>query len=133
MSKQNQKYIERFEQLIRVLRDLPRHERRKHFNMYNWGVETECGTTACAAGFCGLDPWFRRRGFKLARSFGSPIRIIETKNHHGWDALHEFFGYDAVMGTLECTPESAQVFNDPRTVGEVIRAAQARIKQLKAA
>jgi hypothetical protein len=128
----NKKYIERFEQLIRVLRGLSPHERRKHFNMRNWGIETECGTTACAAGFCGLDPWFRRRGFRLAKTDAdSSLRVIETKNHLGWDALHDYFGYDATIGADIWTRESAKVFKDPRTVGDVIKAAKARIKELK--
>jgi hypothetical protein len=57
--------IERWANVLRVLRGLSRHERKKHFNMNWWGDKTACGTVACAAGHCGLDPWFRRRGFKL--------------------------------------------------------------------
>src|SRR6267378_1550966 len=57
--------IARWEQVLRVLRGLTKHERKKHFNMGFFGQKTSCGTVACAAGHCGLDPWFRRRGFKL--------------------------------------------------------------------
>lgn len=57
--------IERWEQLIRVLRELPAHEKKKHFNMGVWITKTKCGTVACAAGWAGLDPWFRRRGLKV--------------------------------------------------------------------
>lgn len=57
--------LERWENALRVLRDMPRHERRKHWDMSLFGEKTDCGTVACAAGHCGLDPWFRRRGFQL--------------------------------------------------------------------
>src|SRR6266478_9843916 len=57
--------IARWEQVLRVLRGLTKHERKKHFNMSFFGEKTACGTVACAAGHCGLDPWFRRRGFRL--------------------------------------------------------------------
>lgn len=55
----------RWDNAERVLKNLPKHERQKHFDMNNWGVMTECGTVACAAGHCGMDPWFIKQGFKL--------------------------------------------------------------------
>lgn len=57
--------IERWQQAIRVLKGLSPHERRKHWNMAWWGERNECGTIACAAGHCALDPWFRRRGLQM--------------------------------------------------------------------
>lgn len=57
--------IERWENCGRVLYAMPQHERERHWDMGNWGRLTECGTIACAAGHCGLDPWFRERGFKM--------------------------------------------------------------------
>lgn len=57
--------ISRWSNVIRVLQALTPHQRKKHWNMEFWGVKTECGTIACAAGHCGLDPWFKRQGFKL--------------------------------------------------------------------
>jgi len=59
------KQLERWQNVLRVLKGLSRHEREKHFKMSEWGQKTSCGTVACAAGHCGLDPWFRRRGFRL--------------------------------------------------------------------
>jgi hypothetical protein len=56
--------IARWENALRVLETMTPHERRKHFNMARWGQKTECGTVACLAGHCSLDPWFRRRGFR---------------------------------------------------------------------
>lgn len=55
--------LERWEQALRVLKGLTPHERQKHFYMGTWGEETDCGTIACLAGHCSLDPWFRERGF----------------------------------------------------------------------
>ncbi len=57
--------IGRWENVLRVLNNLSPHEREKHWLMSSWGFETDCGTVACAAGHCGLDPWFREQGFKL--------------------------------------------------------------------
>lgn len=57
--------IERWANVERVLVGLPEHERTKHWDMGEWGRLTDCGTVACAAGHCGLDPWFRERGFTM--------------------------------------------------------------------
>jgi hypothetical protein len=57
--------IERWQNVRRVLKKLTPHQKKKHFNMAHWGVKTDCGTIACAAGFCGLDPWFIKQGLKL--------------------------------------------------------------------
>lgn len=57
--------IERWKQCERVLVEMPEHERLEHFKMSTFGEPTPCGTVACAAGHCGLDPWFRNRGFRL--------------------------------------------------------------------
>ena len=57
--------IERWQQCERVLVNMPEHEREKHWDMGTFGTKTDCGTVACAAGHCGLDTWFRERGFQL--------------------------------------------------------------------
>lgn len=74
--------IERWVNAERVLDALPQHDREKHWNMAVWGVQSECGTVACAAGHCGLDPWFRDRGFKLDFNDGDPVI----------SSVEEFFG-----------------------------------------
>jgi len=51
-------YLERWEQALCVLDGLTPHERENHFNMGTWGRRTECGTNACLAGHCSLNPWF---------------------------------------------------------------------------
>jgi hypothetical protein len=60
-----QEKLDRWTNAKRVLVKLPKHEREKHWDMRHWGIQTQCGTVCCAAGHCGLDPWFRQRGFKL--------------------------------------------------------------------
>lgn len=57
--------LERWTQLLRVLQDLPEHERVKHFDMSEWAQQTDCGTIACAAGHAGMDRWFQGQGFIL--------------------------------------------------------------------
>lgn len=57
--------IERWQNVVRVLESLDKHQRTKHFSMINWGDVTDCGTVACAAGWCGLDPWFHSQGFAM--------------------------------------------------------------------
>lgn len=61
----NAQKIERAAKLVEVLEGLTMHEQRKHFDMGDWLYKTDCGTVGCAAGFCGLNPWFRARGFKI--------------------------------------------------------------------
>lgn len=105
---------------------LSRHERAKHFNMGHWGQKTDCGTSACAAGFCGLDPWFRRRGFRLEVLDGicSEFMNLEYREHLDWEAVYHFFGEDGMY--------PHPVFEAPTSVGGVIKAAKKRIKALKA-
>ena len=54
------KYIERLEQVVRVLVELPPE---KKFDLTLW---MKCGTTGCAIGWAASDPWFKRRGLKLS-------------------------------------------------------------------
>ena len=85
------KYIERLEQVIRVLEELPRE---KKFNLRTFMI---CGTTACACGWAGVDPWFRRRGFKTEKYHsyhGSTPYYVSYRKFSGMDAVREFFGID---------------------------------------
>lgn len=57
---------ERVAELIRVLEGVrKRRGRRTRFNMNTWGHREFCRTTACAAGYAALDPWFAERGFSV--------------------------------------------------------------------
>lgn len=49
-------------------------------------VPHECGTTACACGYAGLDRWFRDAGFQTSHN-----GWVEFKEHFGWDAVKKFF------------------------------------------
>jgi hypothetical protein len=134
----NEQYIERLEQLIRVLQSLTPHEKRRHFDMEQWGYKNECGTVCCAAGHAARDPWFKRRGFKMVKDIsGSPVPsnarhllTISYDGKQGWDALAEFFGVDR-SPWWSPTNASATIFLRPTSVGGVIKAAKARIKELK--
>jgi hypothetical protein len=103
--------IERWENVLRVLKGLSPHERQKHWSMSDWVVKTECGTVACAAGHCGLDPWFRRRGFRMG------VRYDD------WTCPEDFFGYEG----------STRIFYNykKRPVSQVIKEVKAHIKLLK--
>ena len=78
-----QELIERWVNVERVLNSMPEHDRQHHWDMGMWGEKTDCGTVACAAGHCGMDPWFRERGFELTfyKDGGSKISDV-----------NEFFG-----------------------------------------
>ena len=95
------KSIERLEQVVRVLEELPR---AKKFNLRTWMT---CGTTACACGWAGMDPWFRRRGFKTKKQGGYDVcyksytgiwatRIFFdlTRNEGQWLFLRSGYGRD---------------------------------------
>jgi len=103
--------IERWENVLRVLKGLTPHQRRKHWSMRFYVKQTECGTIACAAGHCGLDPWFRRLRFKLTTDVGMG------------EVTLNFFGRRG----------SEEIFWDvrDRPVGEVIREVKAYLKELR--
>lgn len=118
--------IERWENCLRVLQSLTPHQRRKHWDMSKWGEVTDCGTVACAAGHCALDPWFQRRGLKMT----FVQKIDEWGEEHtdvkfDEDLVPVFFGE---TGTL-------QIFYDTnrRTVSAVIKEIKDYIKRLKTA
>lgn len=106
--------VKRWEEVIRVLRGLTRHQRAKHWNMENYLEETECGTAGCAAGYSSLDPWFQKRGVK-----GKLVNGYWEYHGPNWD---DFWGSGAEF-----------IFQDttPRSVGKVIREIQAHIKEIR--
>jgi hypothetical protein len=100
--------ITRWKHVLRVLKGLSRHDRQKHFNMATWGYKTDCGTVACAAGHCGLDPWFRRQGFKL--KFNDPYTGEPTNNADEGDSFQpeDFFGSEGCNRVFYQTDASYQ-------------------------
>lgn len=103
--------VERWENVLRVLKAMPQHEREKHWDMGLWGDRNACGTVACAAGHCGLDPWFRARGFRLDFRKSLVIEDYWIESLNGTQVI-EFFGSDGTELIF---------FNDcPRSVDDVI-------------
>lgn len=111
--------VERWENVVRVLRALTPHQRRKHWNMGEWTQATECGTVACAAGHCGMDPWFRRRGFKMG-----PKNLRDPWSLELFSYPEDFFG--------EVGSQSIFYGNGKGTVSQIIKKVDAHIKRLKA-
>jgi hypothetical protein len=83
--------LDRWLNVERVLDSMPQHERQKHWSMGTWGEKTDCGTVACAAGHCGLDPWFRRRGFKLNFGARGDAEISDVKEFFGLEGSTRIF------------------------------------------
>lgn len=108
--------IERWENCLRVLKALTPHERRKHWDMSWWGEKTDCGTVACAAGHCGLDPWFRRRGFQLNFKKGYGGLVIDMPINPD-----DFFGLKYAY----------RVFYGSGSVSQVIRKVERVLKELR--
>jgi len=87
-------FINRYQQLIRVIESLSDHEAEKHIDMLNWEANTECGTVRCVAGWAGRDPWFRKAGFRLQ------TRVPVYRGTCWWRAIDEFFGQSSRNTTL---------------------------------
>lgn len=83
--------IERWVNVERVLAAMPEHERQHHWDMSTWGKKTTCGTVACAAGTCGLDPWFRERGFKLDFDRSGGHKITDVGSFFGLEGSQRIF------------------------------------------
>lgn len=98
--------IERWSNVERVLEAMPEHERQHHWDMSTWGKKTTCGTVACAAGTCGLDPWFRERGFKLEFDARGEADISNVEGFFGLEGSKRIFfnsrqrPVDAVIGEV---------------------------------
>lgn len=119
--------IERWEQCLRVLETMPEHERLHHWSMAKWGIETECGTVACAAGHCALDPWFTNQGFVLTwtKSCTCPACQQIPNTRSATLVTDRFFGLHGCEKIF---------YNDrQRPVETVIDEVKAYIAELKAA
>ena len=86
------KYIKRLEQVVRVLEELPREKR---FDLRTWMT---CGTTACACGWAGMDPWFWRRGFKTRKVGRTAAYDVSYKSYAGMWGVRLFFGLTPYYG-----------------------------------
>lgn len=108
--------VERLQNVIRVMKAVQVHdELRAKFNINSWFRShprevfrprphslsemqaTQCGTTACAVGYCTLDAYFQERGLKLGET---GIYISDgLRARAGYGAVTFFF--DIKWGTAE--------------------------------
>ncbi len=96
---------ERLERAATLLEGLP-PEKAAAFDIDTWVsqkaaaqgsvVMIECGSTACAIGYCGLDPWFQEQGLWLVSEDipDSKGKFFVQPRYHGrsgFDAIEDFF------------------------------------------
>lgn len=115
-------HLERLKQMVRVLRTVEQNEQLKNsFDLSDWVADINidadinesylelydntadneqmltiphnCGTTACACGYAGLDPWFRKEGFITDETGNVTFGVFES-----WGAVEKFFGLTEVEG-----------------------------------
>ena len=121
-------HAERLLQVVRVLEELPK---TKRFNLRCWHkVKPFCGTEACAVGWAAADPWFKRRGLKLAvddednggRTTYEPV----YRSTSGFDAAADFFSitFDEALHLFS----PLQYFHGKRSRRDVIRRIKAFVK-----
>ncbi len=121
------KHIERLEQVVRVLEELPKE---KKFDLNHWSI---CGTVACAVGWAASDVWFRRRGLGLEKIWG----LFEGKTQYqpafkgldDWEAVEAFFG----LGEREAEHLFSAFTYKRGSKSDVIRRLNAFIRKQKTA
>lgn len=68
----------------------------KKFRMARFSTLMECGTAYCAAGWAGIDPWFKKRGLRLVNTrWGGPEIFYKRRpaeNENALSNLETFFG-----------------------------------------
>lgn len=125
----SQEKLLRWDHVILVLSKLTSHQRKEHFDMGEWGRKTECGTVACAAGFCGLNPWFRHRGFVL--------KFYPIQHHYDEKPFYRLRTPDGEDIGARCIEffgeEGSEIFFTPlaRSVNDVIKEVKGYIKMLQ--
>lgn len=70
-------------------------------------IPHKCGTTACAVGYAGLDPWFRTQG--LRTSIQGDMHYHPSGFNHplqNFPAVYEFFGIEPQVAGEMFTPYS---------------------------
>jgi hypothetical protein len=89
--------------------------------MHTFGEQTDCGTIACAAGHCAMDPWFRKRGF-----------IGEFPEGYG-EMQFQKLSVDEFFTSYDLETFGTDIFWDSRQrpVSQVIKEVKAYIKILK--
>lgn len=124
--------IARWENAVRVLKNLTPIQRKKQWDMGFFGERTECGTVCCAAGRCGLDPWFRKRGLKLdfvLKSYDVQKDDDSEETVKLW-TMADGFAYN--VGTFFGDGSEDIFYNDnSRSVNKVLKEIQAHLKNLR--
>ena len=124
--------VERWENALRVLKFLPPEVKKKHFDMASWGYTApECGTNACAAGYCGMHPWFIERGLELL-----PEKISKSAFKKGEMGIGIFKGYSvnsSPVGLFFGHKGANKIFYDgtDRSVTQVMKEIRNHIKDMK--
>lgn len=78
----------------------------------------ECGTTACACGYAGLDLRFRSQGFRTDVAFGD----VTYEEKFGWNAITHFFEIsEEIANNLFMTNFYSSYNNGPAAVANRIR------------
>lgn len=63
------------------------------FDLWEWHVRRECGTTCCAVGYLTSQPYFKRRGLRLEEQSPTAWLLdIEFDGLNSWEAVQKFFG-----------------------------------------
>lgn len=128
--------ILRASKLVETLEGLTLHEQRKHFNMSDWLWKSECGTIGCAAGQCGVRPWFRSRGFKIdlvQDKYSDTGKLIKDSFSTDFPALQtqEFFG-DDIDDNIFTNDKFTKQGGGREVYKQVLNAARLYVKKLRA-
>lgn len=94
---------------------VPDFDMSTFFDDYGSQSEGVCGTAACAAGYAGLNPWFRRKGFITDRIKGD----VRFNDETGFDACEDFFGLSDEQALALFTPNLGH--ETPKQVAKNIR------------
>lgn len=128
--------ILRASKLVETLEGLTLHEQRKHFNMSDWLWKSECGTIGCAAGQCGVRPWFRNRGFKIDLVQDKDLdtgKLIKDSfsTHFPELQTEEFFGND-IDDNIFTNGKFTKQGGGREVYKQVLNAARLYVKKLRA-
>lgn len=109
---------EKFQQIVRVMNTL----NPSQFDIQVWHHSSNCGTVACIAGHCAMDPWFIDQGLTLVPVIQAGGMAPEYQGSWGLEALSRFL--DIPMET------SAWLFGPAGRPRETVEGATKRVLQV---
>ncbi len=126
---------ERFEQVLRVLREVEARQNPEEFDLMVWydkgGRDKTCGSCACAIGHCCQDSWFQKEGLTLeggCSELGSFSLYPTFNDFEEWEAVQTFFDIDSWTANI-LFREGFYPENEERTsVKEVIERIESFLK-----